>query len=62
MHQEGEQQPPGDLIDFFRRWSGFRQVAVGLAARPDLSPAERQTVHWLILLADRVGKRDLDPL
>jgi hypothetical protein len=55
------QGAPNDLIDFYRRWPEFRQTAVALAWRADLSPAERETVHWLIQLADRVGDEDLRP-
>jgi hypothetical protein len=68
---DGDGEPPGgrvkgqgaptDLIDFYRRWPEFRQTAVALARRADLSPAERETVHWLILLADRIGEPDLQP-
>ena len=55
----GEPAPVRDLIDFFRRWPEFRQTAERLADRSDLSPHERQTVHWLILLVDRIGEHDL---
>ena len=68
---DGDGEPPGgrvkgqgaptDLIDFYRRWPEFRQTAVALARRADLSPAERETVHWLVQLADRVGDEDLRP-
>jgi hypothetical protein len=57
--QKGGQAPPSDLIDFYRRWPEFRETAVVLAQRVDLSPAERETVKWLILLADRIGERDI---
>ena len=55
-------KPPRDLIDFYRRWSEFRGIAVSLAARADLSAVQRETVEWLILLVDRVGERDIGPL
>jgi hypothetical protein len=55
------QTAPSDLIDFYRRWPEFRQTTVALAQRPELSPAERETVHWLILLADRIGEHDIGP-
>ncbi|MGB9369039.1 MAG: hypothetical protein WCE79_23800 [Xanthobacteraceae bacterium] len=48
-----------DLIDFYRRWSEFRQTAERLADCAHLSPSERQTVRWLIQLADRVSEQDL---
>lgn len=35
---------------------------MALAARADLSAAQRETVNWLILLVDRIGERDIGPL
>jgi hypothetical protein len=55
-------KPPRDLIDFYRRWPEFREIAAALAHRADLSAAQRDTVNWLILLVDRIGERDLGPL
>jgi hypothetical protein len=52
-------RPPRDLIDFYRRWLEFRQTAMELAKRPDLSAAERETVRWLVLLVDRISERDV---
>jgi hypothetical protein len=60
--QQGEQIAPRDLIDFYRRWADFRPAALDLAQRSDLSALERQTIHWLILLVDRIGEQDLEPL
>jgi hypothetical protein len=59
--RKGRQTAPSDLIDFYRRWPEFRQTAVVLAQRPELSAAERETVNWLILLADRIGEHDIGP-
>jgi hypothetical protein len=59
--QESEPAALRDLFDFFRRWAEFRPTAVGLAERPDLSAPQRQTVHWLVLLADRISEHDLQP-
>jgi hypothetical protein len=56
---ESGQAQVRDLIDFYRRWPEFRQTAVLLATRSDLSAADRETVHWLIQLADRVSEFDL---
>ncbi|WP_315759590.1 MULTISPECIES: hypothetical protein [unclassified Bradyrhizobium] len=61
-NQQGEQIAPRDLIDFYRRWAEFRPEALHLAQRSDLSALERQTIHWLILLVDRIGEHDLEPL
>jgi hypothetical protein len=57
--QQGDQFAPRDLIDFYQRWDEFRQTAVDMANRPDLSTLERLTVHWMVLLIDRIGERDL---
>jgi hypothetical protein len=57
-----EQAGVRDLIDFYRRWSDFRQTAMQLVNRPDLSSSERLTVQWLVLLMDRISEHDLQPL
>lgn len=58
----GRPGPPRDLIDFYRRWSEFRETASALVQRGELSPVERETVNWLILLVDRIGERDIGAL
>jgi hypothetical protein len=50
---------PRDLADFHLRWPEFRMLAAAVAARGELSGAEREVVRWLIQLADRIGPRDL---
>ncbi|MEA2880329.1 MAG: hypothetical protein QOF14_5525 [Hyphomicrobiales bacterium] len=60
--QESGQVEVRDLIDFYRRWHEFRETAVRVADRPDLSLSERQTIHWLIQLVDRVSEHDLKPV
>ncbi|GLH79177.1 hypothetical protein SSBR45G_40860 [Bradyrhizobium sp. SSBR45G] len=57
----GAPQAPRDLIDFYHRWRDFRPTAVDLAQRSELSALERQTIHWLILLVDRISEHDLRP-
>jgi hypothetical protein len=59
--KEGGQAAPRDLFDFYRRWADFRPAAVGLADRSDLSASERLTLHWLVLLVDRISEHDLPP-
>ena len=59
--EQGGPALPRDLIDFYQRWSDFRPVIEALAERSDLSRLERQTVHWLMQLADRIGERDVQP-
>jgi hypothetical protein len=49
-----------DLVDFVRRWSDFRGVAVSVAGHPALAGDERAVIEWLIALADRVGRRDVE--
>ena len=48
-----------DLVDFYLRWPEFRAVATNLQSRPELTDLERETIHWLAVLADKVGDRDL---
>jgi hypothetical protein len=55
-------KPPRDLIDFYRRWSEFRETAIAVTRRTKLSSADRETVRWLILLADRIGEHDIGAL
>jgi hypothetical protein len=55
-------KPPRDLLDFYRRWPEFREIAVALTRRAELSPDERKTINWLVLLVDRIGERDIDSL
>jgi len=50
------------VIDFYRRWPEFREIALRLAQRADLSAPQRETVEWLIRLVDRIGERDVGPL
>lgn len=61
---QGEQDgPPAplDLIDFYRRWPEFRPMVEALASHSGLSALERQTVQWLMELADRVSEHDVEP-
>jgi hypothetical protein len=60
-NQQADQVAPRDLIDFYRRWPDFRQTAACLVDRSDLSSEERLTIHWLILLVDRISEHDLQP-
>ena len=56
-----QEEPPDfqDLIDFHLRWPQFRHIAADLAAREDLPESQRKIVRWLILLANRVGQKDM---
>lgn len=53
---------PYDLIDFYGRWAEFREIALALARRADLSASQRETINWLILLVDRINTSDIGPL
>jgi hypothetical protein len=48
-----------DLADFHLRWREFRPEMIDLARSQDLTPVQRETLTWLVQLADRVGGRDL---
>jgi hypothetical protein len=50
--------PPRDLIDFYRRWTDFRDIALTLSQNAALSDLERETMYWTIQLVDRIGERD----
>ncbi len=51
--------PIRDLADFHLRWSEFREMAVKVAQSATLEPTDRETIMWLIRMADRIGSRDL---
>jgi hypothetical protein len=52
--------PVRDIADFHLRWPEFRADIVALLARDDLTPGQRDSLSWLLRLADRVGVRDLN--
>jgi hypothetical protein len=51
--------PIRDLADFHLRWSEFRDAALKASQSPALVLRERETILWLIHMADRIGARDL---
>jgi predicted protein tyrosine phosphatase len=57
-----EPATPRDLIDFYQRWPDFRPMVEALANHSGLSVSERQAVHWLKQLADRVSEHDVQPV
>jgi hypothetical protein len=57
----GAQVAPRDLIDFYQRWIEFRPMVEKLVRRSNLSVSDRQTLDWLIQLADRVSEHDVEP-
>lgn len=52
-------EPINDLLDFYDRWPSLRQAMHALSEGTTLNERERETLSWLILLADRVGPTDL---
>ena len=51
--------PARDLVDFFVRWREFRAIAAGVSGNSCLDAGERETIGWLIALADSVSELDL---
>ena len=49
-----------DVADFHSRWREFRPIAIGVGQSARLSPAEADTLGWMIALLDRIGPKDLD--
>jgi hypothetical protein len=54
-----EPMPIRDLADFHLRWSEFREAALRASQSSALVSQERETILWLIRMADRIGIRDL---
>ena len=62
MNNDNNKKQIIDLIDFYRKWPSLKKYAVTLKSNADISEDEKETLHWLIKLADRVGKSDIEPL
>ncbi|MEP3346622.1 MAG: hypothetical protein ABJN34_16340 [Litoreibacter sp.] len=52
-------EPITDLLDFYDRWPRLRGSMQALSEGGPLNEKERETLSWLILLADRVGPADI---
>jgi hypothetical protein len=50
---------PQDLIEFHLRWREFRPIALAICANGALSPEEQDIVRWLVVMADRIGRKDI---
>lgn len=48
-----------DLIDFYKRWPQLKKHLIELENAEDISLNTKETLKWLIKLADRVGKSDI---
>ncbi len=56
---ERHARPIRDLPDFHLRWQEFRDTAVKASSSEALSEQQRDVIKWLILMADKIGPRDL---
>lgn len=50
---------PADLMDFHLRWPDFRSEALKVSEDQRLDVNARETIAWLVAMADRVGMGDL---
>jgi hypothetical protein len=50
---------PRDLVEFHLRWREFRSLAIVTGERAELPEDEREVIRWLVMLADRIGQRDI---
>lgn len=57
--KDGQLERPKDLIDFHLRWKCFKSEALEACADERLSNNTRETVRWLVAMADRIGMDDL---
>jgi hypothetical protein len=55
-----KEPPVRDLADFHVRWREFRNKAMNARDNAALGPEERETIAWLIRMADRIGRSDLE--
>lgn len=51
---------PQDLIDFHLRWTDFRDEAIAARDSGSLNNEARETIGWLIAMADRIKAIDLN--
>ena len=49
-----------DLMDFHLRWNDYRQQALNVACREQLTETEKLTIKWLIAMADRISEDDVE--
>lgn len=48
-----------DLMDFYKKWPHLKKQIVDVETNIDMPDDGKEILHWLIQLADRVGKSDL---
>ncbi len=52
---------PMHLVDFLEKWPDtHRPAAITLLQRDSINSDEKFVLEWLVKLADRVGKEDID--
>lgn len=50
-----------DLVEFFAHWQAEREKMLELTLNDALSQEERNILHSMIFIIDRVGPKDIDP-
>lgn len=48
-----------DLVDFYLRWSEFRDKILDISRSNELTLEQKELITWLIKLVDRVGRQDI---
>lgn len=51
-----------DLVDFYKRWPELRQEALAIQNAPRLAADKKALLEWMIMVIDRVGPADLEPV
>ena len=51
-----------DLVDFYTRWPELRKNALAIQSEPRLSADGKVLLDWMIMVIDRVGPADREPV
>lgn len=62
MPQTSNEPAIEDLVDFYKRWPDLRTQAIEIQSEPNLSEGKRDLLEWMIMVIDRVGPADLEPI
>lgn len=62
MPKSNDETAIADLVDFYKRWPDLRDQALEIQAEVDLSQSKRALLEWMIMVIDRVGPADLEPI
>lgn len=62
MPQSNDETAIEDLVDFYQRWPELRCQALEIQSEPQLSQSKRDLMEWMIMVIDRVGPADLEPI